>query len=227
MKRIYFLLIFITVVSCTPLLNVTTARDAKQLWQQHKRIAIIPLRVISRDNDMLKREEYQLEMENMMKLSFSIQNNIYRVLQNQYNLSNLSVTIMPVDSTTKILAKSNIRYSTLPAKNIEKICALLKVDAVIAGEVEFYSPAHSLTGNAPYTIPGIEKAKLRLNIYDKNYSSPIWTFKEVNTAREYNEYYKRSGYINGTNEEYLIAYMFDKAMKILPYVIKSPVKRDY
>jgi hypothetical protein len=128
---------------------------------------------------------------------------------------------MPVDSVSGILAGSGIRYSNLSSKNPNEICALLNVDAVIAGEVEFsdgrkiFLPAAS----------GIEKARVWLHIYDKNFKKPIWTFKEQITSKKYNEYYRPSNYINGSNEEYLIAYMFDKAMKLLPYVIKSPIKR--
>lgn len=225
MKKIYSFLLLTAMVSCRPLLHVTTTLNAKQLWQQHKRIAIIPFRVTSRDNEWLKKGELMLEMQNMKKLSFSIQNNMYRVLQSQINLSNLSVDIMPIDSTTQALAQFGITYNNLPIQNLNKLCSVLHVDAVIAGEVEFSNPLR--VGSSTYGVSEVEKAAVWMQIYDKNKNTPIWVFKEANAARGYNRFYKRANYINGTNQEYLIAYMFDKAMKILPYVIKSPIKRYY
>jgi hypothetical protein len=225
MKAACLILLVNILVCCKPALHITTTSNAKQLWQQHKRIAIIPLRITSRDNEQLTKNDYIMEMQNMMKLSFSIQNNIYQVLQNQFGFSNLSVNIMPIDSTTEILAQSGIRYSNLPTQNINQLCSLLHVDAVIAGEVEFFNPGNSLLSLVPN--PGIEKAIVWLQIFDKSQKKAIWTFKETNTAKGYDENFKRSRIINGSNEEYLVAYMFDKAMKILPYIIKSPIKRHY
>ena len=227
MKNPFYFLMLIAAVSCTPLLNVTTTQNAKQLWQQHKRVAIIPLLVTSGGFKNLKKENIELEKRNMKKLSFSIQNNMYKVLLNQYNLSNLSVTLMPVDSVTQLLAQSGIVFSNLPSKNLNQLCSILRVDAVVAGEVEFFNPANILSGSNSYETPAIEKALVSLHIYDKNQEKPIWTFREEDKAKEYSDYYKRSGVTTVSNAEYLVAYMFDKAMKILPYVIKSPIKRTY
>jgi hypothetical protein len=227
MKIIIALFTVMLIISCSPLLNVITTPNAKQLWQQHKRIAITPLKVSSEGLKIVKKEKLQQEEENMRKLSFSIQNNMYNVLQNQFELSNLSVTLMPTDSTTLLLAQAGINYYNLPVKNINQLCAILNVDAVLAGDVEISNMDKFWTTMSATTTPMIERATVQLRIYDKGQQNAIWTFKEEDKAREYNEYYKRSSITTVSNGEYLVAYLFDKAMKILPYVIKSPIKRTY
>ncbi len=228
MKKLF--LIIISFQSCSQLLHVTTTENAKKTWQSHKRIAVVPLKILSSDNYKLKRKDLEIEMLNMQKLSFSIFNNLNTVLNTQKGLSNLSVFLMTADSVIQILAKNNFTYSTLPDKNLHTLCTILNVDAVITGDVDFFSPGLSAILSAPavYPIPtGIEKAVVTLSIYDSKKAVPIWRYRNSNTAREYNEYYKPSNIINVSNEEYLIAFMFDKAIKVLPYIIQSPLKRHY
>lgn len=217
--------------SCSPLLHVTTTNGAKSIWQSHQRIAVVPLRVSSPDNNKLSPKELEQEMINMQKLSFSILGNINTVLKNQYGKSNLSVQIIPSDSVLQVLSENGYKYSNLPDNNLHELCKLLNADAVITGNVEFSSPELFSFFLMPQPLylpdPGIEKARVILSVYDKNSAKPIWKFSESNTAKDYNKYYRPSNIINVSNEEYLIAYMFDKAMKALPYIIKSPLKRNY
>lgn len=228
--KILLLIAVVLIQSCSPLLHVTTTENAKSIWQSHKRIAVVPLKVSSPDNYKLKSKDLEKEMLNMQKLSFSIFKNINTVLNTQKGLSNLSVSLMPSDSVIQVLAKNNYTYSTLPEKNIHQLCRILNVDAVITGDVEFFAPELLPDFFNLPTHPmgaGIEKAVVTVSIYDDSKAVPIWRYRNSNTAREYHDYYKPSTIINVTNEEYLIAFMFDKAMKALPYVIKSPLKRPY
>jgi hypothetical protein len=227
MKQTRYCLILFIMVSCSPGLNVTITKNAKQLWQQHKTVAIIPMRITSRDNDGLNRNDYHKEMQAMMELSLSFQINMYKVLQKQYASSNLSVQVMAVDSTAQMLAANGITFKELPAREINKLCTILNVDAVIAGVVDFYSPDYALTNLNTFPFGDAERAKVELQIFDKNFTKPIWSFSETGSIKNYDKNYKPSNIINGSNEKYLTAYLFDKAMKILPYVIKSPVKRWY
>ncbi len=224
----YFILLSAVFFSCSPILPIFTTPDAKQKWTAHKKIAIIPFR-ISSDNEVYKLSVSQQaeERESIKQLSYSVQHDMYNVLLNQYRIANLSVTVLHPDSTTFLLAASGINYSNIPQQNINSICKILQVDAVIAGNIDFYRPAVSFSSRDNFERPIIEKADVKLSIYDKDKSVPIWTYKQENAANKYNEYYKRSRNVNGSNQEYLIAYMFDKAMKALPYVIKSPLKRFY
>ncbi len=228
--KIKYFFIFLTAsfFSCTPLLHVTTTADAKQKWKQHKKIAIIPFKITAENNQHKPSVKKQIEEQEIIKnLSFSVQHNIYIVLQNQYNLSNLSVSVEHPDFTTKLLAQSGIIYGNTPQKNINTLCQLLQVDAVITGTIDFSRPGLSFFSLNNFDIPIIEKAEVEVNIYDKDKIAPIWTIKDETNAKAYNQYYKRAKQVNGSNEEYLIAYMFDKAMKALPYVLKSPLKRFY
>ena len=230
MRYLLFLMIIVS-ASCSPLLPVTTTNGAKSVWLSHKRIAVVPLRISSPDNKKLSPREFEQEMINMQKLSFSILNNINSVLKRQYDQSNLSVQLMSSDSVLMLLGQNGYNYNSLPHNNLNQYCKLLKVDAVITGDVEFLSPEGFaflvLLRPAYLPDPGIEKARVVLSVYDKNSAKPIWKFSESNTAKDYNKYYRPSNIINVSNEEYLIAYMFDKAMKALPYVINSPLKRNY
>jgi hypothetical protein len=158
-------------------------------------------------------------MRNMQKLSQLIFDEINRTLAIQYNKANLSVTLMPADSVLQVLSKNNYDYHTLPEKNLNNFCNLLGVDAVISGSVDFFAPstfAYLIKPQFFPSIPDIEKAIVMVSIFDKSSAKPIWMYRDKNSAKFYDDYYKPSTIINVSNEAYLTAFLFDKAMKIIP-----------
>jgi hypothetical protein len=223
----YCCFLVVCLFSCTPLLHVTTTPNAKQKWKQHKKIAIIPFKIFSNNQRYRLTDKELIEEQGIMKdLSHAVQLNMYAVLQNQFTIGNLSVVILHPDTTTKLLAQSGITYGNIPEKNINVLCQILNVDAVIAGTIDFNRFVIPTNYFKFFSFQTLENAEIYLSIFDKYVIAPIFYINDITTAKDF-EKYKRARSVNGINEQYLIVNMFDKAMKALPYVIKSPLKRNY
>ena len=182
-KTIFFsMLFFLSMLNGQMMKEVYTSPNFDNLSKNHKTIAILPFTVVLGGKAL---QEMGEEMGDVAQLPMQLQNEGKLFQQSIYSRflkksKNYTISFQDIDRTNGLLKKAGITYEDLEWADMNEIASILRVDAVIAGNV--YREKGMKQGGAVamailvggYGATG--SAKLNIKIFNGEDGSKIWQY---------------------------------------------------
>ena len=182
-KAIFFsMLFFLSMLNGQMMKEIYTSPNFNNLSKNHKTIAILPFTVVLGGKAL---QEMGEEMGDVAQLPMQLQNEGKLFQQSIYSRflkksKNYRISFQDIDRTNGLLKKAGITYEDLEWADMNEIASLLRVDAVIAGNV--YREKGMKQGGAVamailvggYGATG--SAKLNIKIFNGEDGSKLWQY---------------------------------------------------
>ena len=182
-KTIFFsMLFFLSMLNGQMIKEIYTSPNFDNLSKNHKTIAILPFTVVLGGKAL---QEMGEEMGDVAQLPMQLQNEGKLFQQSIYSRflkksKNYTISFQDIDRTNGLLKKAGITYEDLEWADMNEIASILRVDAVIAGNV--YREKGMKQGGAVamailvggYGATG--SAKLNIKIFNGEDGSKIWQY---------------------------------------------------
>ncbi len=206
MKRFFYLLLFIPLLSLQAQKNIYESSKFESLSEDHKILAIIPfftnleLKEEVDESDLTKLEERE---------GYAVQDALETYFGRGKKRKKFSVDFQNTNNTNAILAQNSITYENIDTYTIKELSEILGVDGIVSGNMNLnillsegipskFSFIDYILGDANYGRIGIK-------VSDGNTGKLLWKYeKEIN---------KKSG----RNTTDLIESMMKKATRKFPY----------
>jgi hypothetical protein len=149
MRKLYCA-VFITILLAACSGSKFTVSNFKEKTTQHKKIAVLPFRVI-----YTGKVPETIKPTDVFTLEFAegkaFQKSLYNDLLNQLGegKNSIKIDIQPTDKTNKLLQQSGVDYLRLDSASPNVLCKELGVDAVVLSVVE---KEHFLTNLEPFGV---------------------------------------------------------------------------
>ena len=176
------MLFFLSMLNGQMMKEVYTSPNFDNLSKNHKTIAILPFTVVLGGKAL---QEMGEEMGDVAQLPMQLQNEGKLFQQSIYSRflkksKNYTISFQDIDRTNGLLKKAGITYEDLEWADMNEIASILRVDAVIAGNV--YREKGMKQGGAVamailvggYGATG--SAKLNIKIFNGEDGSKIWQY---------------------------------------------------
>jgi hypothetical protein len=209
MKHLFILLSITTLL--TSCVAVQEAQNVVELSQMHNRIAVVPIDATVERKLWMNQEKYN---ELNLSKSEETQQRIYNFMQFYSRNGSIHAEIMSPEEVNSILRGAG--FPTTKFTNND-LCSLLRVDAIIYGQIEVREPVSEVTAMAisntySNTMVITNIVQLTLNLYDAKSATQIWNTQQVNRGQM------------GSIKENMQRQVCRRAVRNLPYNLK---KRRY
>ncbi|MEY3099623.1 MAG: hypothetical protein RIS63_516 [Bacteroidota bacterium] len=206
----FSLFIFILFVA-TSCISIQEASNVVELSQAHNRIAILPIQATIERKIWMNQEKYT-EL-NRIK-SEQTQQRLYRQLEFYSRSGSVHAEIMSPDEVNALLHGAGYPNTVL---NNNALCSLLKVDALLYGNIQVLEPmneatAMMLNANNPNFNAITNIVQLNLMLYDAKSGQQIWASEQVDRGQM------------GSIKENMQRQVCRSAIRNLPHTLK---KRRY
>jgi hypothetical protein len=209
MKHLFILLSITTIL--TSCVAVQEAQNVVELSQMHNRIAVVPIDATVERKLWMNQEKYN---ELNLSKSEETQQRIYNFMQFYSRNGSIHAEIMSPEEVNSILRGAGFPNTKFTNNDL---CSLLRVDAIIYGQIEVREPVSEVTAMAisntysnAMVITNI--VQLTLNLYDAKSATQIWNTQQVNRGQM------------GSIKENMQRQVCRRAVRNLPYNLK---KRRY
>jgi len=202
----YFFTLVLLFSSCVA---VQEAPNVVQLTQNHNRVAVLPIRATVERKIWMSNEKY---LDLCQKKSEEIQLRVFRQLDHYNRDGRLHAEIMAPDEVNSMLF--GIGFPNTQFTNTE-LCSLLRVDAIIWGNIDIREPVSEAAAFAlsnSWLIPITNQVEITLRLYDNQTDTQLWS-----------AYTSRSGQL-GSLKRKMQMDVCRRATRNIPYNIK---KRKY
>jgi hypothetical protein len=162
--------LFLILSSCVAVQEVA---DVVPITQNHQRIAVLPISATVERKIWMNNEKF---LDLCQKKSEEIQLRVYKQLA-QYNRSGrMFAEVMPPDEVNSMLF--GIGFPEKSISNAE-LCSLLRVDALIWGNIDIREPVNEATAlalsNNGWFMPITNFVEINLRLYNNQTDSQIWS----------------------------------------------------
>lgn len=208
LKFSIFSFILFVATSC---ISIQEASNVVELTQAHNRIAILPIQATIERKIWMNQEKYT-EL-NRIK-SEQTQQRLYRQLEYYSRSGSVHAEIMSPEEVNALLHGAGYPNTVL---NNNALCSLLKVDALLYGNIQVLEPmneatAMMLNANNPNFNAITNIVQLNLMLYDAKSGQQIWASEQVDRGQM------------GSIKENMQRQVCRRAIRNLPHTLK---KRRY
>ncbi|WP_461532985.1 hypothetical protein [Sinomicrobium sp.] len=207
MKRILFILAFLTFSTGFAQKTIYESKHFDELSTDHKILAIVPFLTtlhLQHSNNLSDQQMNQLKATE----GYAVQEALESYFSQKGNKKNFRIEFQDIKNTNAILSKNGINLSNIDIYTTEELCKILDVDALISGNmtlrkliskgVESPSFFDVLSGESDY-------GRIAVKLSDGKTGKLLWKFEKTMNRK------------SGKNTRDIIESIMKKASRKFPY----------